>query len=140
LAAWVTPLAAMDLAGRHNVIPVTGEPDERAAMNFPGEARGFAATIAPDSPWRNEISPGIFAVVGTHRPKRWAKRITCPSWFALGERDITVNAAAIEKMALLAPDSELHRYPYDHFEPFGADATERIASDQIEFLARRSLI
>ena len=108
----------MDLAGRHNLIPVTAQPGEHAAMTFPGEADGFASTVAEDSPWRNEISPGVFATVGTHRPVRWAKRIACPAFVGLGERDITVDASAVERLAERAPRGELHRYPYDHFEPF----------------------
>jgi pimeloyl-ACP methyl ester carboxylesterase len=140
LAAWATPRAVLDLAGRHTLIPVTGEPDERAAMNFPGEARGFQATVEAGSPWRNEISPGVLAVIATYRPKRWAKRMRCPVWVGLGERDITVAGAAIEKLALLAPDSELHRYPYSHFGPFEPEATALIATDQLDFLDRRGLM
>lgn len=140
LAAWVMPRAVLDLAGRHNLIPVTGPPGAHAAMSFPGEERGFGATVEAGSPWRNEISPGLFVGVGMHSAKRWAKRIACPTWIGLGERDITVNEAAIEKLALLVPDSELHRYPYDHFEPFGPEATAAIAADQIDFLSRRGLV
>jgi len=139
LSAWVMPRALLDLVGHHNLIAATGEPGEHAAMSFSGEARGFGTTVQPGSPWRNEISPGVFAVVGTHRPKRWAKRMSCPTWIGLGERDITVSGAAVEKMALLAPDSELHRYPYDHFEPFAPEAVDLIAADQIDFLDRRGL-
>ncbi len=139
LSAWVTPRALRDLAGAHNLIPVTGQPGERAAMTFPGEADGFARTIAEGSPWRNEISPGVFAVVGMHRPVRWAKRIACPTWVGLGERDVTVDGAAVERLAERVPRAELHRYPYDHFEPFGPEASERIAADQIDFLARNGL-
>ncbi|MEO6473313.1 MAG: alpha/beta fold hydrolase, partial [Aeromicrobium sp.] len=61
-----TPLVAIrvlwraikDLAGSHTLIPVTGQPGELAAMTLPSEAEGFAAATNPNSPWRNEISPG----------------------------------------------------------------------------------
>jgi pimeloyl-ACP methyl ester carboxylesterase len=139
LSAWVIPRAMMDVAGRHNLIPVTAQPGEHAAMTFPGEADGFAETVAAGSPWRNEISPGVFAVVGMHRPVRWAKRIGCPAFVALGERDVTVDAAAVGKLAKRAPRGELHRYPYDHFELFAPDATDLIAADQVDFLARNGL-
>ncbi len=139
LSAWVMPRAIMDIAGRHNLIPVTAQPGGRAAMTFPGEADGFARTVVEGSPWRNQISPGVFATVGMHRPVRWAKRIACPAFVGLGERDITVDASAIERLAERAPRGELHRYPYDHFEPFAPDATDRIAADQIEFLGRNGL-
>lgn len=139
LAAWVTPRAVADLVGHHNLIPVAGQPGEHAAMTLPGEAEGFAHTVVKGSPWRNEISPGLFATVGTHRPVTWAKRISCPTWVGLGERDVTTDGDAVERFARRAPQGELHRYPYDHFEPFGAEATKRIAADQLEFLRCRGL-
>jgi len=138
LSAWVLPRAVADVAGRHNLIPVTAQPGEHAAMTFEGEADGFASCVEEGSPWRNEISPGVFTVVGTFRPVRWAKRIGCPTFVALGERDITVDAAAVEKLAERA-GGELRRYPYDHFEPFAPEAVDRIAADQLDFLARSGL-
>jgi pimeloyl-ACP methyl ester carboxylesterase len=40
VAAWIVPRAVADRAGRHNLVPVTGQPGERAAMPLPGEATG----------------------------------------------------------------------------------------------------
>jgi hypothetical protein len=39
-----------------------------------------------------------------------------------------------------APKGELHRYPYDHWEPYVGDAPDRIAADQIDFLQRCGLL
>lgn len=136
LSAWILPRAIADLAGRHNVVPVTAPPGEHGAMTLPGEADGFAASVEPGSPWRNEVSPGVFATVGTFRPVRRARRIAAPLWVGLGERDVTVDPAAVERVAARAPKGELHRYPYDHFEPLRGEGRERIAADQLEFLAR----
>lgn len=136
LSAWLLPRALADLAGRHNLVPVTAPPGEHGAMTLPGEAAGFAASVEPGSPWRNEISPGVFVTVGTFRPVRRARRIAAPLWAALCERDVSVDAAAIERVAATAPRGELHRYPYDHFEPLRGEAIDRIAADQLEFLAR----
>jgi dienelactone hydrolase len=138
--AWILPRAAADRAGRHNLIPVTGPPGARAAMAFPGEAEGFAAVAGPGSPWRNEISPGVFLTVALHRAVARAKKVACPLWVGLGERDITVSAKAITRLAARAPDAELHRYPYDHWQPFAGDAPDRIAVDQIDFLRRHGLL
>ncbi len=136
LSAWILPRAFADLAGRHNLVPVTAPPGEHGAMTLPGEAEGFAASVEPGSPWRNEISPGVFATVATFRPVRRARRISAPLWAGLGERDITVDPGAIERVASRAPRGELHRYPCDHFEPLRGEAVDRIAAGQIEFLAR----
>ncbi|MFN8113247.1 MAG: alpha/beta fold hydrolase [Solirubrobacterales bacterium] len=136
LSAWMLPRAVADVAGHHNLVPVTAPPGEHGAMSLPGEAEGFAAAVEPGSPWRNEISPGVFATVAMFRPVRRARRIAAPLWAGLGERDITVDGAAIERVAARAPRGELHRYAYDHFEPLGGDAADRIAADQLDFLAR----
>jgi dienelactone hydrolase len=138
--AWIVPRAMADRAGRHNLIPVTGPPGTRAAMALTGEAEGFAAVAAPGSPWRNEISPGVFLTIAFHRPVAKARKVTCPLWVGLGERDITVSGKAIERLAARAPKGELHRYPYDHWQPYLGDAPERIAADQIDFLRRLGLL
>jgi dienelactone hydrolase len=138
--AWILPRAAADRAGRHNLIPVTGPPGTKAAMPFPGEADGFAAVVRPGSPWRNEITPGVFLTVALHRPVAKAKRVTCPLWTSVGDNDITVSGKAIERLAARAPKGELHRYPYDHWQFCQADAPERVAADQIAFLRRQGLL
>jgi len=138
--AWIVPRGAADVAGRHNLIPVTGPPGTRAAMAFRGEGDGFASVVPPGSPWRNEISPGVFLTVALHRPVARAKKVACPLWLGLGEQDITVSGKAIVRLAARAPKGELHRYPYDHWQPFVGDAPRRIAADQIDFLRRQGLL
>lgn len=134
--AWILARAVKDRAGRHNVIPVTAQPGEHAAMTFPGEADGFAAARGADSPWRNEISPGIFLTVALHRPGRLGRHVACPVWVGIGERDISVHNPAIERFAQRAPRAELHHYDVDHFEPFYGPDPERISADQADWLRR----
>jgi dienelactone hydrolase len=140
VAAWLVPRAVADMAGRHNLVPVTGRPGERAAMPFPGEAEGFAAVVPPGSPWRNEISPGVFATIAFHRPVSKAAKVGCPLWVGLGERDISVSGKAIERLAARAPRAELHRYPYSHFEVFLGDGPGRVTADQVDFLRRTGVL
>jgi dienelactone hydrolase len=140
VAAWLLPRAVADRAGRHNLVAVTAPPGERAAMPLPGEADGFAAVVPADSPWRNEISPGVFATIAFHRPVRRAPNVHCPLWVGVGTRDISVSGKAIERLAARAPKAELHRYPYSHFEPFLGDGPGRVAADQIDFLRRTGLL
>jgi hypothetical protein len=61
-------------------------------------------------------------------------------WVGLGERDITVSGKAIARLAARAPQAELHRYPYDHWQPYLGDAPARVAADQIDFLRRQDLL
>jgi fermentation-respiration switch protein FrsA (DUF1100 family) len=133
---YILSRALLDLAGRHTLIPTTAPVGEHAAMNFEGEYEGFLASRKEGSRWENGISPAVFATVAFHRPLTGARKVSCPAWVGLGERDITVSGKAIERFAERAPAAELHRYDCDHFEPFYADGlAERIAGDHVRFLA-----
>ena len=140
LSAWLIPRALADQFGRHNLVPVTGQPGEHAAMTLKGEADGFAAAVPPDSPWRNEISPAVFLTVAMHRPVARARKIAAPLWVGVGEQDVSVSKRAVERLAERAPQAELHRYPYDHFGSFLGEGPDRVAGDQIEFLRSRGLL
>ncbi|HEY0517088.1 MAG TPA: alpha/beta fold hydrolase [Solirubrobacteraceae bacterium] len=140
LSAWLVPRALADAFGRHTLVPVTGQPGERAAMTLPGEADGFAAAVPEGSPWRNEISPAIFLTVALHRPLLKARRLAMPVWVGVGEQDISVTRRSVERFARRAPAGELHRYPYDHFGAFLGDGPERVAGDQVEFLRSCGLL
>jgi pimeloyl-ACP methyl ester carboxylesterase len=109
-------------------------------MAFRGEGDGFAAIVPAGSPWRNEISPGVFLTVALHRPVAKARKVTCPLWVGVGEQDISVSGKAAVRLADRAPKGELHRYPYDHWQPYLGDAPGRIAADQIDFLRRVGLL
>jgi uncharacterized protein len=140
LSAWLTPRALADQLGRHNLVAVTGQPGEHAAMTLPGEADGFAASVPPGSPWRNEISPAVFLTVALHRPLARVGKLHAPLWVGLGENDVTVSRRSVERLAARAPRGELHRYPYDHFGAFIGEGPARVAGDQVEFLSRQGLL
>jgi pimeloyl-ACP methyl ester carboxylesterase len=140
LSAWLTPRALADQFGRHNLVAVTGQPGEHAAMTLPGEADGFRAAVPADSPWRNEISPAVFLTVALHRPLTRARALGMPLWVGLGEQDVSVSKRAVERLAARAPRGELHRYPYDHFGAFLGDGPQRVAGEQIDFLRRSELL
>jgi uncharacterized protein len=140
LSAWLTPRAVADKLGRHNLVPVTGQPGAHAAMTLPGEADGFTAAVPPGSPWRNEISPAVFLSVATIRPVQKAARLEMPLWVGVGEQDVSVSGKAAGRLAQRAQQGELHRYPYDHFGAFIADGPDRVASDQVDFLRRHGLV
>jgi pimeloyl-ACP methyl ester carboxylesterase len=136
LIAWLVPRALLDLLGRHSTIPVTGPQGSHAAMPFPGEAAGFAASVRPGSPWRNELSPGVFLVVGLFRPVTHARRIRQPLWVGRCADDITVDAGAAARLAERAPRGELHDFAGDHFAPFTGPVTTEVVDAQLDFLRR----
>lgn len=140
LVAWILPRAALDMAGRHLTIPVTDQPGAHAAMTLPGEADGFDRAVPASSPWRNEISPGLFLTVALHAPWIRARKIGVPIWIALGERDVSAPRQGIEQLAKRAPHAELHRYDHDHFDPFVGAEPAKLAAGQVDFLRRNGLL
>ena len=138
--AWLVPRAVLNLFGARNTVPVTDQPGARAAMTLPGEADGFAAVVTPGSPWRNAIAPGLFLTLALHRTARLGRKIPGPLWVGLGERDVTVSAKAIRRLAAGAPAGELRTYPEDHFSVFRPEVVDRIAADQIAFLRGRGIL
>lgn len=140
VVGWIVPRAIADVAGRHNTIPVTGQVGSLAAMPLAGEGDGFAAVVPAGSPWRNEISPGVFLTVALHRP--WAKgaSLRMPVFVGMGQRDITVSAKAIGRFVDRAPNATLKTYDGDHFTVLLSPIVDQIIADQVEFLRSRALL
>ena len=85
------------------------------------------------------MSPGLFATAPFFRPVTKAKKLACPILVQLAERDISVPARAVEKLAQVAPRAQLKRYDVDHFQPLYHSSREWIAADQAEWLRRTIL-
>ena len=138
---WVAPRAALDLAGRHNTIPVTGPAGTPAAMSLPGEQEGFAAVAGgTGSRWVNQISPGVFLTVHTHRPWTKAAQLSMPVWVGMGVRDTSVPAVGILRLVRRAPDVQFRRYDADHFSVLTAPIGPQIAAAQARFLVEKGLV
>lgn len=131
------PYAARDRLGRHVTVPVTAEPGNLGGMTLPGEATGFAATVPPGSPWRNEISPGVLLGLPMFRPARRAGRIGVPLWVGRCADDITVDGRSVARTAAEAPRGELHDFAGDHFAPFTGQVTADVIDAQLAFWSRR---
>lgn len=134
LAAKLTVRGLAELAGARRPIPVTAEPGGTAILTFPGEADGFARAVPPGSPWINKTYPAVLLRAPTYRPVRHAGSFERPAYVNLGERDITVSSAAIEKFAERAPDATLVRFDGDHFDPLVPGLAAQLAAGQAEFL------
>lgn len=135
--AWLVWQVLVAWLGRRVRIPVTGPPGSRAVMPLQGEADGFARIVPSGSPRRNAISPRVLLTMAVHRPITKARQIACPAFVALGERDVSVSHATLERLAERAPRGELHRYDVD---PFIDDHLTKIADDQIAFVRAQGLV
>ena len=136
--AWLLPRVIKDSLGSHTLVPVTAQPGKRGALTLAGEADGFESATA-ESSWVNLMSPGLFATAPFFRPVTKAKKLACPILVQLAERDISVPARAVEKLAQVAPRALLKRYDVDHFQPLYHSSREWIAADQAEWLRRTIL-
>ena len=136
--AWLLPRVIKDSLGNHTLVPVTAQPGKRAAMTLPGEADGFESATA-ESSWVNLMSPGLLARAPFFRPITKAKKLACPILVQFADRDITVPARAVNKLAQVALRAELKRYDVDHFQPLYHSSRECIAADQAEWLRRNIL-
>jgi pimeloyl-ACP methyl ester carboxylesterase len=138
--AWFEAQVAKRLIGRSDRVAVTAEPGGRALMALPGEARGFASLVAPDSPWRNEVLATPLAVEFMRRPITRARKVHCPTLIQIGERDISATRGPIEKFARRAPLAELRRYDLDHWQPFDDANAADVAGDQVDWLLRKVVV
>jgi fermentation-respiration switch protein FrsA (DUF1100 family) len=129
-----------NMLGRQRVhIPVAGRPGSIAWFSQPEALPGFEAIRGHRSLWRNEYLPLSFAGATSFRPVRVARRVTCPLFLCIGEKDHVVPRDAAERTAERAPRGERGVYPIDHFGGFLGENFERVVADQIEFLSRHLL-
>jgi len=126
-ALWLMPQALRDA-----LIPVAAAPGGRAGLTFPGELDGFLSVVAPG--WRNEAHAGLALPLPRWRPVAQARKFTCPVLIQAGERDISVSARAIARVAERAPRATLKNYDVDHFEPFCDGHSSQIIDDQVGWL------
>lgn len=121
---------------RDALIPVSAEPGCHGGLTFRGELDGFHSTVAPG--WRNEVRAGVAWPLPFWRPVTQARRIGCPVLIQAGQRDVSVSARAIGRLAQQAPRATLKQYDVDHFEPFYSDQSAKIIADQVDWLATLS--
>jgi len=119
-------------------IPVAAAPGSQAVINSPEGLSGFESITAPGSSWRNEVCARAL----TAPPYRLAgkvRRIGLPMLYCITEDDDVSPPALGQRAAERVPRGELRLYPGGHFDPFLGETFERMAADQIDFLARHLL-
>jgi pimeloyl-ACP methyl ester carboxylesterase len=102
-------------------------------MSEPGAQPGFAALVGPESLWRNEVAARIILQVLGFRPVRQAARLAMPVLFCVCDDDAITPPGPTIEAARRAPQGELRRYPYGHFEIYH---DPQVKADQVEFLTR----
>jgi fermentation-respiration switch protein FrsA (DUF1100 family) len=134
LAAKLALRGIAELAGFRRPIKVTTPPGGLGFLSLPGEADGFARVVPEGSPWINQTYPAVVLRAPTYRPVKHAPSFGRPAHVSVGERDITVSNAAIERFAERASDATLVRFDGDHFDPLVPGLAAQLAAGQAEFL------
>jgi dienelactone hydrolase len=117
-------------------IPATGPPGSLAVINSSEGLSGFESITPPDSSWRNEACARTF-LAPPYRLANKVRRIPIPILYCIAEDDDVTPPALGKKAAERAPFGELRTYRGGHFDPFRGELLEQMASDQLDFLARR---
>ena len=117
-------------------VPAAGPPGSGAVISSPEGLSGFESITPPGSSWRNEACARTF-MAPPYRLTRKTRRIPIPILYCIAEGDDVTPPALGKQAAARAPFGELRTYPGGHFDPFLGETLERMAADQLEFLARR---
>lgn len=117
-------------------VPAAGLPGSGAVISSPEGLSGFESITPPGSSWRNEACARTF-LAPPYRLARQVHRIPIPILYCVAEDDDVTPPALGKQAAARAPFGELRTYPGGHFAAFLGETLERMAADQIDFLARR---
>ncbi len=117
-------------------VPAAGPAHSGAVICSPEGLSGFESVTQSGSAWRNEACARTF-VAPPYRLARKVRRIPIPILYCITEDDDVNPPALGREAARRAPFGELRTYPGGHFAPFHGETLERMAADQVDFLARR---
>jgi pimeloyl-ACP methyl ester carboxylesterase len=115
-------------------VPAAGMPGSGAVISSPEGLSGFESITPAGSSWRNEACARTF-MAPPYRLSRKVRRIPIPILYCITEGDDVTPPALGKQAAERAPFGELRTYPGGHFDAFLGETLERMAADQIDFLA-----
>lgn len=129
--AATAPWRAQPLTAATAVRPATV-----AFMTGPDSLDGYLALTQHAPAFRNRISARFALHLPFFMPGRSARRLRCPSYFALCATDSVAPAAASDRHARRSSLAEVKLYPCGHFDVYVGDAFEVVAHDYVAFLQR----
>ena len=120
--------------GKPRMMPVVARPGELGCLTLEGSLEDYTAIAGPT--WVNEIDATVGLELGSCRPSKVAKQVSCPTLVQIADFDRSAPPQAAAKAAFNARALVRH-YPGDHFDvwegkPFHAAAVQH----QLDFLTR----
>lgn len=118
-------------------VALAGPPRTVAMMTTPDAVAGFNAILPIDAQgWEPNIPARLVLRMRHYRPASKIRSLGCPLLVAVCELDLLAPPGPAVELAHRAPHGQLRRYPIGHFDLFAPPWFERVADDQIAFLAR----
>lgn len=117
------------------LVPVVGEPGSAAVISAPGASTGYLNITGPT--FRNEMCGRGILRIALNRPVRAARRVGCPTFIVIAERDNIAPVPSVRKVAeRIGERAEVLSLPCDHFAIYVGEMFERSVARQVEFLCR----
>ncbi len=120
--------------GKTRMMPVVARPGELGCLTLEGSYDDYTALAGPT--WVNEIDATVGLELGSCRPGKVAKQVTCPTLVQIADFDRSAPPRAAAKAAFNARALVRH-YPCDHFDVWQGKAFHAAAvQHQVDFLTR----
>jgi pimeloyl-ACP methyl ester carboxylesterase len=134
MAAGAASRASVARGRGAKMMPLVAHPGQPGALALDGAYESYTSMAGPT--WRNEIDASVGFEMGAIRTTASAKRLRSRLLVQIADFDRYVPAYSVAKTAVLGR-AEVHHYPCDHFDVWpGHDWFEKVAADQVAFLAR----
>lgn len=113
-------------------IPAVGETGELAVMTGPEASDTIAAMES--ATWENRVAPRALLEMMRYKPETSARELAAPLLVCVGEFDNETAESDSSRLAEVAPNGTLRRYPFGHFDFYRPEVREKVLADQREFL------
>ncbi len=95
---------------------------------------GAVLIPAGGRPFLNALAARLALEIGFYRPGQRLRQLNMPVLVCVCDHDSVAPAAATLGAAEKAPQAQVKRYPYGHFDIYVGAAFESVVADQIKFL------
>ncbi len=122
-------------------VDIVGLPGSTAMMTSPDAYPGMMKLIeesgVSQDAYPRTVAARIGLRIGLYSPRRWARRIDCPTLFQIAAHDAITPRRVAERAALRVRNATVRVYECGHFDPYTDPLFETIVADQIEFLLQQ---
>ncbi|WP_280537613.1 alpha/beta fold hydrolase [Halopenitus sp. POP-27] len=115
------------------VVPIAGDPEDRAVVAAPGAKRAYLDLVDRDSDWRNETPAGSLLSIARADVTDRLADVRVPALMLAGADDVLAPVDAVERAADRLPRGTYVRLPADHWSVYSTDFEPAIGH-QLSFL------